>query len=81
MILQEDFTRLVDEQLAAKGWTRSELARHMGVGRQYVTNYLNGRSSAGPDVMERFFTALGCRVRLVIESKPLGKGKRLEAAG
>lgn len=85
MFIQEDFTRLVEEQLKAKGWSRSELARQMGIAPQIVTNYLNGRNSPGPDMIERFFVALGYRVRLVLEEIPTAdkrkRSDRLPIAG
>ena len=69
MILQEDFARLVNERLIALDWTRADLARAMGASRQMVTTYLNGHQSPGPDVIERFFNALDCDVRLVISPR------------
>jgi transcriptional regulator with XRE-family HTH domain len=67
VILQEDFRRLVEEQLSDQQLSRSELARRMNVTPSYVGDYLNGRNSPGPDVMERFFSALGVKARIVIE--------------
>lgn len=68
MILQEDFRRLVEQQLVEQQLSRSGLARRMEVTPSYVGDYLNGRNSPGADVMERFFRALGIRVRLTVES-------------
>jgi transcriptional regulator with XRE-family HTH domain len=72
VILQEDFKRLVNEQLAEQKITRADLARRMNKPPQFVTNYLNGDTSPGPDVIEKFFSALGCSVRLSV--------RRVEAA-
>lgn len=68
MILQDDFRRLVQEQMREQGVTRSELARRMQKPKQYVTDYLNGnRSDPGDNVKELFFRALGFRPRIVLE--------------
>ena len=75
MILQDDFRRLVNEQIAEQHITRSELARRMKKPPQFVTDYLNGnRSDPGPEVMELFFHALGFRARLALEpiEEPVG---------
>ena len=57
--LQERFRENVVRLIAERGITRSELAREMGVGAAYVTEYLSGRVSPGLDVLARFSTALG----------------------
>lgn len=76
VILQEDFARLVNEYLIKKDWTRADLARAMGASRQMVTTYLNGHQSPGPDVIERFFNALDCDVRLVVTERSKLKSSR-----
>lgn len=58
MIIEKQFRDEVNRVLTEKGWSRSELARRMQVDRAYVSNYLNGRNSPGPDVMEKFCIAL-----------------------
>jgi transcriptional regulator with XRE-family HTH domain len=58
MILQNRFQARVKEELEKRDWSQSKLAESMGVGRAYVSNYLNGRSSPGLDVIERFAFAL-----------------------
>jgi len=35
---------MVDKRLYIKGWTRSRLAEHMGIGYQHLNNILVGRS-------------------------------------
>jgi ribosome-binding protein aMBF1 (putative translation factor) len=69
--LDEQFRQIVEEQLQAKGWSRSELARQVGCGPQMVTDYLNGRSRPGPGVVERFFAAFG--IEPVLTFKKSGK--------
>lgn len=56
-MIDEQFVALVNAELQARGWSRSDLARAMGVGPQMVTDYLNGRKKPGSDVIERFFAA------------------------
>lgn len=73
MILEQQFLELIESELKEKGWSRADLARAMNATPQYVTNYLNGRRSPGADVMERFFRALGCTPRLVVEQKSARK--------
>lgn len=73
MILENQFVELVEEQLEKQHMSRSDLARSMGVGRQYVTDYLNRRKNPGPEVMERFFLALGVRPRLSVDEPESGK--------
>jgi len=85
VILQEDFKRLVEEQLVQRDWSRADLARAMNKSRQYVTNYLNGNVSPGPDVIEAFFAAFECRVHLTVtpigqDAKPRGKKSAVPAA-
>ena len=80
VILQEDFKRLVDEQLKLRGWSRADLARAMNKPRQYVTNYLNGERSPGPDVIEGFFHALGFSVHLALSPIPTDKLSRPKKA-
>lgn len=71
MILEEQFIQIVEAELDSRKWSRSDLARAMGVSRQYVTNYLNRRSSPGSDVMERFLAALDLQPRLSVSRTPV----------
>jgi transcriptional regulator with XRE-family HTH domain len=64
MLIEKQFVDIVEERMGVEGWSRSELARQIGCSPQMVTNYLNGRIKPGPDVIERFFTALKISPRL-----------------
>jgi len=66
LILQKQFLEIVNRELKARHMTRTELARAMEKSPQYVTEYLNGRRDAGPDVMERFFAALQLEPKLTV---------------
>jgi transcriptional regulator with XRE-family HTH domain len=48
----------VDKKLYIKGWTRSELADHMGVSYQYLNNILVGRAVPSIQASERMAEAL-----------------------
>ncbi len=58
MILDERFRTKVEAAMKVHGWSQSELARQMGVGRQYVSQYLRQGVSPGTEVIERFAIAL-----------------------
>lgn len=67
-VIDKQFAVIVTDRLHELHWSRSDLARAMRVSPQYVTDYLNGRSKPGPDVIERFFSALGLRPTLSYET-------------
>ncbi len=77
MILEKEFVEIVEARLAELGWSRSELARQMGVGRSVVTDYLNRRSRPGLDVVERFFAALGLTAHLKFDKQRDPDGARV----
>ncbi len=56
--LKERFMKKLSEAMQAHGWTNSELARRMGVSRQFVGQYTGGEKTPGLDVVERFANAL-----------------------
>lgn len=58
MILQTEFQEIVKSELSKRNWSGRELARRMEVDSKYVSKYLTGKISPGPDVIERFFNAL-----------------------
>ncbi len=70
VIIEEQFRSIIEDELKDRGWSRSDLAREMHVGRQVVTDYLNGRSKPGPDMMEKFFAALELEPQLTVKKKP-----------
>ncbi|TWT49056.1 helix-turn-helix protein [Thalassoglobus neptunius] len=64
MVLQEEFRRIVKDELARQGMSQSELARRMSVSRPTVSQYLSGKFCPGLDVVEKFFNALGLPLHL-----------------
>ena len=58
MILERRFREKLQQAIDAHGWKQSDLARAMGVNRQYVSKYLRGHASPGLDVIQRFAEAL-----------------------
>ncbi|WP_197440878.1 helix-turn-helix domain-containing protein [Thalassoglobus neptunius] len=64
MVLQEEFRRIVKDELTRQGVTHNELACRMGVSRPTVTQYLTGKICPGLDVVEKFFIALGIPLQL-----------------
>ncbi|MFV0442303.1 MAG: helix-turn-helix domain-containing protein [Planctomycetaceae bacterium] len=81
VVIDKQFRDIVNDRLAALGWNRSDLARAMGKGPAYVTDYLNGRAAPGPDVMEHFFSALGLAARLNVEVVDEPAKRPLQTAG
>lgn len=67
LIIDQQFREIVNDRLAERGWTRTDLAERMGVPRTTVTDYLNGRRHPGPEMIEKFFAALDLRPKLVAE--------------
>lgn len=63
-MIVEQFIELVNCELEKRGMTRRALSIEMGVTPQTVNSYLNGHRSPGPEVMERFFTALNLEPKL-----------------
>ncbi|TWT49004.1 helix-turn-helix protein [Thalassoglobus neptunius] len=64
MVLQEEFRRIVKDELARQGMSQRELARRMGVSNPMINQYLSGKFCPGLDVVERFFIALGLPLHL-----------------
>ena len=58
VVLQEEFRRIVKDELARQGMSQRELARRMGVANPMVNQYLTGKICPGLDVVEKFFNAL-----------------------
>lgn len=71
MILEQRFRDNVAAALEAKGWTQSDLAREMHVGRQYVYKYLRSGVSPGLNVIERFATALDVNPLTLLDERPV----------
>lgn len=58
VIIEQAWRQAIDEELKRRKWSRSEFARHLGVTPGFVSNYLNGTNSPGPEVMERWLRSL-----------------------
>ena len=59
MILDKQFREIVLQELKLRKWTQTRLADEMHVDPPYISQYLSGKVSAGDDVKDRFFAALG----------------------
>jgi transcriptional regulator with XRE-family HTH domain len=57
--LYNAFVANVNAALIQKGWSRKQLAAAMGVTPGAVTQQLNGYSSVGLEVVEKYAAALG----------------------
>lgn len=58
-LTRNEFGRRLMHFTAKKGWNQAELARQANVGRDSISNYVNGRQFPGPKILERLCTALG----------------------
>ena len=72
LVAAESICRAMDEQ----GITRLELARRMGVSRQYVTSFLNAPTNTTLETIIRFARAVGLEMDLRLVPTRAG-----EAAG
>lgn len=57
--MRADFGRRLGRAIAKKAWRQSDLARHSGVGKDSVSNYINGKSAPTRVSLERMASALG----------------------
>jgi transcriptional regulator with XRE-family HTH domain len=71
MILDDRFRTKVEEALKYHGWTQSELARRMGVGRQYISQYLRQGISPRTETIEKFAEALHVDPGNLVDKNPL----------
>lgn len=76
MILEKQFREIVEERIEELGWSRSEFARRLGVGPQYVTNLLNGHDNPSVKKMESILNMLGYTARL--EFKKISEPKKIK---
>ncbi len=67
MIIEQEFKKIVEDELAQRQWSQRRLATEMGVDSGYVSRYLGGKIAPGPDVIEKFFRALGLKPHLSFE--------------
>lgn len=71
MVLREQFCRKVREALDAHGWTQSDFARELGLSRQIVSQYVNGRKCPGLGVVERMAHCLRVPPWNLVDNEPL----------
>lgn len=57
-MLAQHFRANVDAILDSRGWSRTDLANEMQVGKQYINSYLNGHRTPGLEIVEKFAKAL-----------------------
>lgn len=70
-ILRERFRSRIEEARKLRGWSKSELARRMGVSPQYITNYTKTSTNVGLHVVTKFAEALMVDPANLINNKPL----------
>jgi len=56
---KQEFGRRLMHFTATKGWNQAELARQAGIGRDSVSNYVNGNQFPGPKALQKLCDALG----------------------
>lgn len=69
LVTAESICRAMEEQ----GLTRTELARRMGVSRQYVTRFLNAPANTTLETIARFAGAVGLEPQLTLRPHRTGK--------
>jgi len=62
-----EITESICEAMERQGVTRAELAKRLGVQRQYVTNFLNTPQNTTLATVVRFASALGLDVKVALE--------------
>lgn len=65
-----DIAALVRERRRARGWSQEELARHVGVGRDWVIQLEKGKASVELGLVLRAVKELGLRLRFDTEEGP-----------
>lgn len=70
-ILRERFPVKVEEARKLKGWSKTELARRMGVTPQYVTNYTKVSQNTGLVVVTKFAEALEVDPANLLNDQPI----------
>lgn len=68
MLLQLQFRAIVIDEMERQGLNRAQLAKKIGCHPNMVSQYLNGHTAPGSELIERFFRALGGRAKLSFES-------------
>jgi len=63
-------TEQIVHHMERKEMNRSDLARSLGVSSAYVTKLLSGRPNMTMETLVKVFRALGCKVRVEVESAP-----------
>lgn len=71
MQLQERFREKLREALEIKGWSQSDLARHLDMTPQTVGSYFHGRRSPGLDFVEKVAIALDIKPSNLLDDAPL----------
>lgn len=54
-----EFGRRLMHFVAQKGWNQAELARQADIGRDSISNYVNGHQLPGPKALNKLCEALG----------------------
>lgn len=65
----ETLRAILRREIAAQGYTQSELAHRCGVSQSCLSRLLTGAAGASLDVADRVLTALGRRLVLTTEDR------------
>jgi transcriptional regulator with XRE-family HTH domain len=68
--------RPIDVKLARHNWTRTHLARLLGVHRSYLSDLLAGRKYVGPTIRQRLLEVLGATFDDLFEIIPASTSPR-----
>lgn len=71
MILHDRFTAKLQQALNERGWSKSELARRMGMTRQAIHQYVHGTRCPGLDLVAEFEAAVGAESGSLVDRHPL----------
>lgn len=77
----DDVTDVLCGEMEARGISRAELARKMGVSRAYVTRFLNTPLNTRVETIVRFAQAVGLDVKVELVDKASSRGMTWQDVG
>jgi transcriptional regulator with XRE-family HTH domain len=78
MTANEEVTREVERELEARGWSRSDFARELGVSPAWVTRRFNGERRWSVDDLDLLHDVVGLRLTLCHEQAEDGPSPHME---
>lgn len=58
-LTRQEFGRRLTSLMLARDWNQSDLGRAAGIGRDSISNYINGKTFPTPQLLKRLAEALG----------------------